>query len=69
MNEAEAIYQHLLKKAEMSPAFVRLEPDDAAMERLSIRSEAEEYSAMGYSVENGDLIFTGRTIMKKFRRG
>lgn len=69
MNEAEAIFQHLLSKAETSTAFARLGPDDAAMERIAIRSEAEEYSAMGYSVENDDLVFTGKSILEKFRRG
>jgi hypothetical protein len=68
LSEAESIYRYLLRKAEVSAVFSRLSPDDAAMERTSIRSEAEEYSAMGYSLVNDTLVFTGKTILEKFRR-
>ena len=44
-----------------------IDADDLAMEKQSFMAEAKEHDALGYSVERGELAFTGKSILKRFR--
>ncbi len=61
---AEFLASQYIARSTSAPT---IDPDELAMEKQSFLSAAREHDALGYSVEGGELVFSGKSILKRFR--
>jgi hypothetical protein len=68
MSNVDEIAEFLaLQYLRRSKSTAIVDRDELAMEKQSFLADARQHDALGYSVERGELVFTGKSILKRFR--
>jgi hypothetical protein len=69
MRNIDKIAEYLAIKDRMTSKLKEPEdPEERVSERLAFLSDAREYDAMGFAIVDNQLVFTGQSLLDKFRQ-